>query len=216
MSRVELLDFQNNELKTVKSNYNWKGEIITFETDFTKTLEQVCSYKLGNIYEIRISPRTLEIKNSARIITERPSNERDYLPILNGKNLKCNKIVYENLTGYWIKKVDLKTFRGYFGNKHIVLGLGFRENGRVGACIDEKCYPWMGDIYHLLKKNDLFSKEFDMSDYEVVEYLNSDYVKKYIKDIYREITYHLSITQLKNLPLPDKKGWEKIKMSNLL
>ncbi|MGC9035430.1 MAG: TaqI-like C-terminal specificity domain-containing protein [Verrucomicrobiia bacterium] len=55
-----------------------------------------------------------------------------------------------------------------------------------------------------------------MSDYEVVEYLNSDYVKKYIKDTYRDITYHLSITQLKNLPLPDKKGWEKIKMSNLL
>jgi len=94
-----------------------------------------------------------------------------------------------------------------------VVGLGFREDGRVGAAIDEKCYPWMGDVYHLLRKNDLYSfnKEFDMSDQEVVEYLNSDYVKRYVKDTYREITYHLNVTLLKSLPLPKRKEWQEIK-----
>lgn len=69
----------------------------------------------------------------------------------------------------------------------------------------------MGDVYHLLRKSNLFNLNFDMSEHEVVEYLNSDYVKRYIKDTYREITYHLSITQLKDLPLPNKKEWERIK-----
>jgi adenine-specific DNA-methyltransferase len=55
-----------------------------------------------------------------------------------------------------------------------------------------------------------------MSDRDVVEYLNSDYVKKYIKETYREITYHLSITQLKNLPLPGKKEWKEIQKRKIL
>ncbi len=178
--------------------------------------ESILSYRLGDIYEIRISQRTPEIKNSPYITKERPFRENSYLPLLNGRNLKCNEIIYNNLTGYWIKKVDMKKLRRSFSVPHIVVGLGFRGNGRVGAAIDERCYPWMGDIYHLLRKNDLFNVKFDMSDKEIVEYLNSDYVKKYVKDEYREITYHLSITQLKNLPLPNKKEWEKIKRKEIL
>jgi adenine-specific DNA-methyltransferase len=55
------------------------------------------------------------------------------------------------------------------------------------------------------------SGEFDLTDEEVVEYLSSDYVKRYIKDVYREITYHLSITQIKNIPIPTKKEFEEIR-----
>jgi adenine-specific DNA-methyltransferase len=69
----------------------------------------------------------------------------------------------------------------------------------------------MGDVYHLIRKNDLMSREFDLSDEEVVEYLISDYVKRYIKDVYREITYHLSITQIKSIPLPTKKEFDQIR-----
>ena len=69
----------------------------------------------------------------------------------------------------------------------------------------------MGDVYHLIRKNDLMIREFDLSEEEVVEYLNSDYVKRYVKDVYREITYHLSITQIKNIPLPTKKEFEQMK-----
>ena len=69
----------------------------------------------------------------------------------------------------------------------------------------------MGDVYHLIRKKDLMSGEFDLTDEEVVEYLSSDYVKRYIKDVYREITYHLSITQIKNIPIPNREVFEKIR-----
>ena len=215
-SRLELLEYRDNKICTIKVESHWQGEVVKFETDYTHTIESICSYRLGDIYEIRISPRTPEIKNSPYIAKERPLRENDYLPLLNGRNLKCNKIIYNNLTGYWIKKSEVKELRQYFGAPHIVVGLGFRENGKVGAAIDEKCYPWMGDIYHLLRKNDLFNIEFDMSNSEIVEYLNSDYVRKYVKDVYREITYHLSITQLKSLSLPTKEEWQEIKKKEIL
>lgn len=124
-------------------------------------------------------------------------------------------INYNNLTGYWVKKQDVNKIRMYFGYPHIVVGLGFRENGKVAAAFDEKCYPWMGDVYHLVRENSLFNCHFDLETEEVVAYLNSDYIKKYVKDTYREITYHLSITQLKNLPVPDKNTLQLIKKENL-
>ena len=212
--RLELLEYRDN--KTIKINTKWKGEVVTFETDYTHIIEGTCSYRLGDIYEVRISPRTPEIKNNPWITKESPLRENGYLPLLNGRNLKCNEVIYKNFTGYWIKKVDMKKLRMFFGAPHIVVGLGFRGNGRVAAAIDKRCYPWMGDVYHLLRKDNLFKVKFDMADTEVVEYLNSDYVRKYIKDVYREITYHLSITQLINLPLPDKEEWEKIKREKTL
>ena len=207
LHRMELLEYKNNKLNTVKVNSNWQGEIIKFETDYTRRIESMCSYKLGDIYEIRISPRTPEVKNNPNIVRKK-SYSTQYLPLLTSKNLKCNEIIYENFTDYWIKKSEVKKFRGYFSLPHIVVGLGFRENGKVAAAYDEKCYPWMGDVYHLLRKSGLFNLNFDMQEQEVVEYLNSEYVKHYVKDAYREITYHLSITQLKDLPLPNKKEWE--------
>jgi len=69
----------------------------------------------------------------------------------------------------------------------------------------------MKDVYRLLKKNDLFSGEFDLGESEILEYLNSDYATNYIKGTYREITYHLSITQIKNIPVPTKKELKIIK-----
>ena len=174
-SRLELFEYRDNKITPIKFNSQWQGEVVKFETNYTRTIKNTCSYRLGDIYEISISPRTPEIKYSSFIIKERPSREGSYLPILNGRNLKCNEVIYKNLTGYWIKKADVKKLRRYFSVPHIVVGLGFRGNGRVGAAIDERCYPWMGDVYHLLRKNDLLNLSFDLNDLEVVEYLNSDY-----------------------------------------
>ena len=210
INRLELLEYKDNKISTIKINSNWQGEVIKFETNYTRTLETNCSYKLGDIYEIRVSPRTPEIKNNPCIIKSKNLAKNSYLPLLNSRNLKCGKIIYKSLTGYWIKKSDVENLRIYFSIPHIVVGLGFRENGKVAAAYDEKCFPWMGDVYHLLRKSDLFI-EFDLDILEVVEYLNSEHLRKYVKDTYREITYHLSITQLKDLPLPNKKEWQKIK-----
>jgi adenine-specific DNA-methyltransferase len=214
-SRLELLEYRDNKIHTIKVNSRWQGEIVKFETDYTRTLESICSYCLGDIYEIRISPRTPEIKHNPYITRKTLLNGNNYLPLLNGRNLKCHRIIYDNLTGYWIKKTDVKKLRGYFSTPHIVVGHGFRENGKVGAAYDKRCYPWMGDVYHLLRKGDLFTCDFDLSDTQILDYLNSDYVKRYIKDTCREITYHLSITQLKNLPLPTQKEWREIKKGNI-
>jgi adenine-specific DNA-methyltransferase len=210
-SSLKLLEYIDNKIYPIKTTHQWHGEVVKFETDYTRALDSICSYQLGDIYEIRISPRTPEIKHSSFVIKEKPLNEGSYLPLLNGRNLKCNKIVYANLTGFWIKKAELKKLRAYYGVPHVVVGLGFRENGKVAAAYDDKCYPWMGDIYHLLRKNDLFSGSFDLSEQETVEYLNSKYVQKYVKEVYREITYHLSITQLKNLPIPTRRELNEIK-----
>ncbi len=210
-SYIELLEYKHNRICLINNSHNWHGEVLTFETKYTMELERKCSHKLGDIYEIRISPRTPEIKNSSYIIKNKIPDMADYLPLLNGRNLKCNKIIYDNRTGYWIKKSEMKKVRGYYKIPHIVVGLGFRENGRVAAAYDAQCFPWMGDVYHLLKKNDLFTKNFDLEDPELIEYLNSDYIKRYIRELYREITCHLSITQLKNLPLPNKEEWKEIR-----
>ena len=214
-SRLELLEYRNNKINTIKVNSHWQGEVVRFETDYTHTIESICSYRLGDIYKIRISPRTPEIKHNPHITRKALLNGNNYLPLLNGRNLKCHRIIYDNLTDYWIKKLDAKKLRGYFSTPHIVVGHGFRENGKVGAAYDKRCYPWMGDVYHLLQKNDLFAGDFDLTDAEILNYLNSDYVKRYVKEVYREITYHLSITQLKNLPLPTQKEWREIKRRDI-
>jgi len=212
---LKLLEYKDDKLFLIKGMPHWQGEVVKFETDYTRRVENICSYFIGDIYNISISPRTPEIKNNSSIIMGDPPNKKFYLPLLNGRNLKCNKIIYDNLTGYWIRKSDVKKLRGYFVEPHIIVGLGFREDGKVGAAYDEKCYPWMGDIYHLIKKNELFNNNFDLDNKEILEYLNSEYLKKYIVNTYREITYHLSITQLKNLPLPTKKEWLMIKKEKI-
>lgn len=213
---LKLLEYKNNKLFLIKGMPHWRGEIVKFETDYTAKIENICSHLLGDVYDIKISPRTPEIKNDPCIIKVKPPNGNTaYLPLLNGRNLKCNRIIYDNLTGYWIKKSDAKKLRGYLTEPHIVVGLGFRENGKVGAAFDKKCYPWMGDIYHLLRKNELFNNSFDLDIDKILEYLNSDYLRKYIADTYREITYHLSITQLKNIPLPTKEEWKIIRTNNI-
>ncbi|HGJ63970.1 TPA: DNA methyltransferase [bacterium] len=213
---LKLLEYGNNKLFLIKGMPHWQGEIVKFETDYTRKIESICSYVIGDVYNISISPRTPEIKNNPCITQSiSPHNNGSHFPMLNGRNLKCNKIIYDNLTGYWIKKSDVKKLRNYFTEPHIVVGLGFREDGKVGAAYDKKCYPWMGDVYHLLRKNELFNNSFDFDDEEVLEYLNSDYLKKYISDAYRKITYHLSITQLKNIPLPTKREWKLIKTENI-
>lgn len=212
---LKLLEYKNDKLSLLKGMPHWQGEIVRFETDYTRKIESICSYLISDIYDISISSRTPEIKNNPCIVQNKPSNGNGaYLPLLNGKNLKCNRIIYDNLTGYWIKKSDARKLRGYFDTPHIVVGLGFRENGKVGAALDTRCYPWMGDIYHLLRKDELFNKRFDLDDSEILEYLNSDYLRKYIRDTYREITYHLSITQLKSLPLPTRREWRMTKREN--
>ena len=212
IGRLKLFDYNDGNLKLITKNDDWKGEIILFSTEFSKKVDKICSFKVGDIYTIRISPRTPEIKHNPYIIkTENIVNKENLLPILNGRNLKIGKVLYKPITGYWITRDKKTKLRKFFDKPHIVVGLGFRGNGQVGAAYDYKAYPWMGDVYHLLRKHTLTNIQFDLSDEEVVEFLNSKIIKRYVKDVFRDVTYHFNITQLKMLPLPTKKELRKLK-----
>ncbi len=209
--KLFLLDYSNNSAKLVSKRDDWAGEVILFSTEFSKKLVERCSFSLGDVYTIRISPRTPEIKHSGDVVKSRdiPKGE-SFLPILNGKNLEIGRVVYESRSGYWILKERKTSLRKFFDKPHIVVGLGFRGNRQVGAAYDYRAYPWMGDVYHLLRKNDFISTCFDLEDVDVVKYLNSKIIRRYVEDIFRDITYHLSISQLKIIPLPRKVEYRDI------
>ncbi len=212
-NKLLLHDYDNGELKLLTKNEFWRGEVILFSTEFSKKVDKICSFRLGDIYTIRISPRTPEIKHNPEVIKsgDPPERIKNLLPILNGRNLKIGQVIYKPITGYWIEDDKKTKLRKFFDKPHIVVGLGFRGNGQVGAAYDYKAYPWMGDVYHLLKKHTLINMKFDLTDEEVVEFLNSEIIKKYVKDIFRDITYHFNITQLKLLPLPTKEELQRLK-----
>lgn len=211
--RAELFEYAQGRLRVVRTIPCWNGEVITFQTDYTRKLGSKCRYRLQDIFEVRISPRTPEIKNNPFVIKSQFPPSGDFLPILNGRNLKRGKVIYENYTGYWLRKKDLRKLRDFFGTPHIVVGLGFREGGKVASAYDHKGYPWMGDVYHLIPKGALFSQHLEAE--MVVEYLNSEELSRYVKETYREITYHLSITQLYNLPIPSQDEWQLLKRGAL-
>ena len=214
-NKLFLYDYIDGKVELIKMDNLWRGEVILFTTEFSRKVENICSFRLRDIYTIRISPRTPEIKHNKDVIKGEVIGEnKNLLPILNGRNLKIGKVLYEPITGYWIEKDKKSTLRKFFDKPHIVVGLGFRGDGQVGAAYDYKAYPWMGDVYHLLRKHTLTNMEFDLTDEEVVEFLNSEIIKRYVKDVFRDITYHFNITQLKMLPLPTKK--ELIKLREVL
>jgi len=197
-----LAEYENGQIILHKKISNWKGEIITFKSVFTDNVKKICEYQLSDIYEIRISPRTPEIKKNKFIVRDKNLVDENFIPILNGRNLKVNEIIYEPLREHWIHKAKVNTLRGYFNQPHIVVALGFRGDRQMAAAYDKKAYPWMGDVYHLTRKNTFVSSKMELSDEDFVTYLNSKVVRKYLIDTFKKVTYHLSITQLKQIPIP--------------
>ncbi len=211
-NKLLLYDYDNGKLKLLAKNDKWMGSIILFSTEFSEKVDKFCSFRLDDVYTIRISPRTPEIKHNPDVIkSENPKRIKNLLPILNGRNLKMGEVIYKPITGYWIEADKKTRLRKFFDKPHIVVGLGFRGDRQVGAAYDYKAYPWMGDVYHLLRKHTLINMRFDLTDEEVVSFLNSEIIKRYVKDVFRDITYHFNITQLKLLPLPTKEELKKLK-----
>ncbi len=210
-NKLRLYDYDNGKLEIITKNNHWKGEVVLFSTEFSRKVENICSFRLGDVYTIRISPRTPEIKHNKDVIkAERRPEKENILPILNGRNLKIGEVIYKPLTNYWIEEKKKTSLRKFFDKPHIVVGLGFRGNGQVGAAYDYKAYPWMGDVYHLLRKHTLINMQFDLTDEEVVEFLNSEIIKRYVRKVFRDITYHFNITQLKMLPTPTRSELKRL------
>lgn len=206
---LSLFEYKDGETRLLWKNMNWKGELVLFSTDFSKRLENMCSFRLGQVFDIKISPRTPEVKNNPEIIKMLISSDQmsdgKIVPILNSRNLGVKVISYRPLSGYWIEFGKREKLRKFFKDPHIVVGIGYRGNGNLAIAYDHCAYPWMGDVYHLIRKSNLINSEFDLTDYEVVDFLSSSLVSKYIKDVFRDITYHLSISQLMIIPLPTRR-----------
>ncbi|WP_457599972.1 Eco57I restriction-modification methylase domain-containing protein [Hydrogenivirga sp.] len=210
-SRLLLFDYNESDLKLIKEKRDWNGGIVLFSTEFTELVDEICSFRIDDVFQVRISPRTPEIKNNPDIVLSDSSPDGgDHLPILNSRNLKIGKVVYEPLSGYWIERKKKTELRKFFSKPHVVVSLGFRGNKQIGAAYDYKAYPWMGDVYHLIRERTLLNCDFNLTDEEVVDFLNSEIIRRYVRDTFRDITYHFNVTQIKTLPLPTREELKRL------
>jgi adenine-specific DNA-methyltransferase len=168
--------------------------MIRFENTETARFEKG-KIALGEIFGIHFAVRSPEIKNHPLTKT---SAGKGLAPVLTGRNLKQGWIDYERcFSGYFFPQAAASSLREFYGERHIVVG--HTKGGRVVAAIDDRGYPWREEM-HLTAKNPGIDLE------KVASYLNSEDVQKYMKTLYKEITPHLTTTQLKLLPMPESLG----------
>ncbi len=176
---------------------NYNGEIIAFRTPFTETVEKLAFGKLGDYYTIRISPRSPEIKACSYV---KRNPEPGYICVLNGKNLAgAGYIDYRTCySGYYVKPENVPRIRMWFTMERVVVG--HTKGGKLVAAVDKGLngvwYAWMGDVYHLMPK-----KTPPLTTKELSNVLNSLVMNNYMKQKYRDITPHVTKTQLETLPL---------------
>jgi len=189
---LELYEIKNGKPMLNHRKEIYGGEVVTFETELTRELEGRARKRLGDIFDIRISPRSPEIRSTGFISRKKI---RGYVPVLNGKNLDRDRIDYEtSYSGYYIRVEDIGKLRPFFLKDRIVVG--HTKGGKLVSAIDNKHYAWMGDVYHLIPK---YAREFTLD--EINRVLNSELMNRYMREKYRDITPHTTKTQLKALPL---------------
>ena len=180
-----------NFVKCVDLN-NWRGEILRFETELTKRLKRNKTL-LGAISDIRISARSPKVKNFSKVLSKPINNA---LPFLKGRNVKKGHIERENYTGLWLEKREISKLKSFYSIIPRIV-VGHTKGGKIVAAIEEELYPYVGDVYHLLPKIKLTKTELK----EIVKWLNSPEMEGYTKTLYKEITPHITATQLKEIPL---------------
>jgi len=167
----------------------YEGAIIRFENDQTRGFEKG-KVPFGDIFEIHFAARSPEIKNHP---LTRTKPGQGLAPVLTGRNLRKGRIDYKNcFSGLYFPQKKAGELRIFYNSRHIVVG--HTKGGRVVAAVDELCYPWREELHLTPKIKGLALKP-------VVDYLNSEEVQHYMKTLYKEITPHLTITQLKILPI---------------
>jgi adenine-specific DNA-methyltransferase len=207
---MELYEVKNNFEKIVfwyvKNGY--KGEIIRFENEDTRRFEEGKPL-LQNLFDLHFAARSIEYYAHAKVSRE-PKPE--YICVLKGDNLHPNWIDYENCySGLWVPKESVGEFRWFYTIPHIVVG--HTKGGKIVAAVDEKCYAWREEI-HLIPKAPISVEEMR----KIAKYLNSEGVQRYVRILYKDMTPHTTITQLKLLPLPKQynKYLKSLKEGTLL
>jgi len=170
----------------------YKGGIIRFENELTRRFEEGKPL-LGELFNLHFAARSVEYYKHPKVSRE---PKPGYVCVLKGDNLHPNWIDYDNCySKLWIPKESIGEFRWFYTIPHIVIA--HTKGGRIVAAYDEKCYPWREEI-HLIPKTQISQEDLK----KIVEYLNSEEVQEYVKTLYKDITPHTTITQLKLLPLP--------------
>lgn len=183
-------------------NPEWNGEIIRFETEWTREME-ASGTPLGSLFHIRFAARSPEFKKHPAVQKE---PEPGLVPVLTGRNLKPGWIDYEsNHSGLWMPKERAKELRDFYATPHLVVA--HTKGTKVVAAWDEKAYPWREE-FHLLPKEGV-----ELDPLFLVEWLNSDKIQEYVKTLYRDFVPHLTLRMLERIPalLPRQGNTERRK-----
>jgi hypothetical protein len=196
----EVRNYLTRDMKLWYTKTDFKGEIIRFENEETREFEKG-KPKLGDLFKIYFGPTTATYRNYPKLS---PVPKPGYVCVLKGDNIKPNRIDYDHCySKYWVPKDAVGELKKYFTVPHIVVR--DTAGGNVVAAIDDKGYPWL-EQNHLIPKVPLSMEELR----KITEYLNSKEVQWYVRTLYKDITPHTTITQLKLLPLP-KEYWKYLK-----
>jgi len=176
------------------SRESYKGEMIRFESPEILEFEQ-SGISLGEVFDIYFAARSPEFRKNPYVSTQPKSG---FVPVLTGRNLKPGWIDYETCySALWMAKEKVNTIRFFYAFPHIVVA--HTKGTRVVAALDKRGYPWREE-FHLVPK----VKEIDLQ--AVVEYLNSNSIQAYVKQLYRDFVPHLTSEMLLRIPIPYSFG----------
>jgi adenine-specific DNA-methyltransferase len=185
----------NGKMMPILKLNHWGKNMISFED---KDSEKFRSNKvlLNDLFDIRISARSPELNKFPYLLK---NNVKNSLPVLNGRNVQKGYIKRENFTGQWIADKKVSEFKNFYSIlPHIVVG--HTKGGKVISALETELFPYTGDVYHLLPKVKLEEKDM----IRIVEWLNSDNMEVYLRRLYKDISPHITSTQLKDLPIDIK------------
>lgn len=173
-------------------NPAWQGEIVRFESSETREMERK-GIPLGKLFHIRFAARSPEFKKHPDVRFE---PKPGLVPVLTGRNLKPGQIDYETCySGLWMPREKAKELRAFYGFPHLVVA--HTKGTRVIAAWDELAYPWREE-FHLIP---FPHQRLTFGKGELVSYLNSPSVQRYVYTLYRKFVPHLTLRMLEKIPL---------------
>lgn len=185
---LRLYDRGDREPLLQKAVYH--GEWIRFETPEAMAFERQ-GVPLGDLLEIHFAARSPEIRRHPSVVDQ---PREGLVPILTGRNLKPGRIDYDTCySGLWMPKEEAPSLRFFYGFPHIVVG--HTKGARVVAARDREGYP-RREEFHLVPRAGGLDEEM------LVQYLNSEPVQQYVRALYRDVVPHLTMTQLRRVPVP--------------
>lgn len=172
---------------------HYTGDLICFHTPETRAFEAQFDTTVGDLFEIRFAARSPEFKKSPYVSEIQTPQS---LPVLTGRNLKSGYIDYQtNHSGLWIRPQHVGQLRPFYTTPHIVVA--HTKGAKVVAAVDDRCFAWREE-FHLVPR-------YEVDPQTVTNFLNSVEVQMYVHTLYRDMTPHLTRTQLARVPLPTLK-----------